>query len=354
MLFTGYAPVHYACFRPLQRELEAVGGVDVLLAGGTRSRAEDGSYRYDRAGMFAPFGVDPDTVLPVDDLAELDVDLVVCANTKAILPRFTERVVEIFHGLSFRNLSVREENAGKDAYFLVGPYMRRAFTERGLLEGDDDPRGVSVGFPKTDALLDGTHDRDAIIAREGLSGERPVVLYAPTGAKHNSLETMGEDVLRRLKESAAFDVLVKLHDHPKNRIDWRSRLAPLEDEHLRVAQSPDVVELMTAADVLLSDASSVSNEFSLLDRPMVFLDVPELIANAAARENSALDLETWGRRCGDVVTGPEDAVATLERALAEPGRHGEVRRAMAADLFYNPGTATKAAVGWLMRELQPA
>jgi hypothetical protein len=354
VLFTGYAPVHYACFRPLQRELERVDGVEVLLSGGTRSRTEDGSYRYDRAGMFAPFGVDPDAVLPVDELDERDVDLVVCSNTKAILPRSATRVVEIFHGLSFRNLSVREENAGKDAYFLVGPYMRRAFTERGLLEGDDDPRGVSVGFPKTDALLDGSLDREAIVAREGLSCERPVVLYAPTGAKHNSLETMGEDVLRRLKESAAFDVLIKLHDHPKHKIDWRSRLAPLEDEHLRVAHSPDVVELMFASDLLLSDASSVSNEYSLLDRPMAFLDVPELIAHAAARENSALDLETWGRRCGDVVERPEDAVAALERALAEPERHGDVRRAMAADLFYNPGGATGAAVSWLMRELQPA
>ena len=131
VLFTGYAPVHYACFRPLHRQLERAGDVEVLLAGGTRTRDEDGDYLYDRAGMFAPFGIDPDGVLPVAELAEHDVDVVVCSNTKAILPRSTGRVVEIFHGLSFRNLAVREENAGKDAYFLIGPYMRRAFTARG-------------------------------------------------------------------------------------------------------------------------------------------------------------------------------------------------------------------------------
>ena len=134
----------------------------------------------------------------------------------------------------------------------------------------------------------------------------------------------------------------------------RTRLAPLEDEHLRVASSPDVVELMFAADLLMTDASSVSSEYSLLDRPMVFLDVPELIAHAAARDNSALDLDTWGRRCGDVVEGPEDVVAAVARALEAPDRHSDVRRAMAGDLFYNPGRATGAAVGWLMRELQPA
>jgi hypothetical protein len=350
VLFTGYAPVHYACFRPLHRELERMDGVEVLLAGGTRSRGPDGEYVYDRAAMYAPFGIGLDRVLTVDEIAGRDVDLLFCANTKAIRPGSAERTIEIFHGVSFRNLAVREENADKDVYFLVGPYMRRAFAGRGLL-AEDDPRGVAVGFPKTDALLDGSLDRDAVLAAEGLSGERPVVLYAPTGAKHNSLETMGEDVLRRLKAGGAFDVLVKLHDHPKNAFDWRARLAPLEDEHFRVARGPDVVEHLYAADALITDASSVANEYALLDRPIVFLDVPHLLAAVRRREGSALDLRTWGRRAGEVVFDPSDAVRAVAAALEHPERRSEIRRDMAADLFYNPGRGTQTAMTWLAEEL---
>ena len=350
VLFTGYAPVHYACFRPLHAELERIEGVDVRVAGGTRRRGDDGEYVYDADAMYGPFGIDAASVLTVDELAELDVDALFCANTNAIAPRSAGRTIEIFHGLSFRNLCVREENAGKDAYFLLGPYMRRAFARSGLLDAGD-PRGVAVGFPKTDPLLDGRLDRDAILAAEGLSGERQVVLYAPTGAKRNSLETMGEEVLRRLRDWGAVDVLVKLHDHPKKAIDWPARLAPLEGAHLRLARTPDVVECLFAADLLISDASSVVNEYALLDRPIVFLDVPELLAAARDREGSALDLDTWGRRGGEVVAEPAEVVGAVARGLEHPERRSEVRGAIAADLFYNPGHATDAAMGWVREEL---
>src|SRR2546430_17428872 len=104
--------------------------------------------------MYGPFGIDAASVLTVDELAELDVDALFCANTNAIAPRSAARTIEIFHGLSFRNLCVREENAGKDAYFLLGPYLRRAFASTGRLDAGH-PRGVAVGFTKRDHPLAG-------------------------------------------------------------------------------------------------------------------------------------------------------------------------------------------------------
>src|SRR5436309_291996 len=157
---------------------------------------------------------------------------------------------------------------------------------------------------------------------------------------------MGEEVLRRLRDWGAVDVLVKLHDHPKKAIDWPARLAPLEGEHLRLARTPDVVECLFAADLLISDASSVVNEYALLDRPIVFLDVPELLAAARDREGSALDLDTWGRRGGEVVADPADVVGAVARGLEHPERRSDVRRAIAADLFFNPGSATAAPRRW--------
>ena len=103
------------------------------------------------------------------------------------------------------------------------------------------------------------------------------MLYAPTGELRNSLETMGEELIAKLDALDRYDILVKLHDHPHGATDWWSRLAPLESEHVRLVREPDVVRTMSIADLLISDASSVANEFALLDRPIVFLDVPELI-----------------------------------------------------------------------------
>jgi hypothetical protein len=349
VLFTGYAPVHFLCFAPLYRMLTGMPDAEVRLAGGFRSKTDDG-YAYDDR-MFAELGVPAEHVLPMEAMREESFDVLFAANTKVITPRRVRHRVQIFHGISFRNRSIRSANMNCDHYFLAGPYMRRKFAEAGLLP-DDDPRGLSIGFMKTDPLLDGSLDRDALLASHGFDGSRPVLLYAPTGQKHCSLETIGPDVLRALADTGAYDVLVKLHDHPHgDPTDWAARLAPLESDHLRIVRDYDVIPQLYVADLLITDASSVSSEYSLLDRPMVFLDVPRLIERSRAKDESMVDTDTWGLRCGTLVERSEDAADAVERSLADPGRLADVRQAMARDMFYNPGRATRAAADWLRQVL---
>jgi CDP-glycerol glycerophosphotransferase (TagB/SpsB family) len=228
--------------------------------------------------------------------------------------------------------------------------MHRGFVEAGILQADD-PRAVPIGFPKTDRLLNGELDRATLLARYGFDGSRPVILYAPTGQKKNSMETMGKEVLRTLLKADRYDILVKLHDHPKKVIDWPARLAKLDGPHFKVAPELDVIPLLFLADLLITDASSVSSEYSLLDRPMVFLDVPELLARAEMKDGARVDLNTWGRKCGPVANSPEDAAALVERSLENPHEYLEVRQAMAKDLFYHPGRATQAATDWILQHL---
>jgi hypothetical protein len=315
------------------------------VSGGLRRTNDAGLRADDTEAMYAPFGVPSELIVQTEELAELDVDVLFCANTKAIAPRSCRRSIQLFHGLSFRNRAVRSENAAYSNYFILGPYMRRAFEGRGILPAHDR-RVARIGFPKTDRLLDGTLDRNAILREFGFSGKRPVVLYAPTGAHGNSLETCGEELLRGLAGVNDYDVIVKPHDHPKAGIDWYERLAPLESEHLRLLRTPDAIPALYAADLLISDASSIANEYLLLDRPIVFLDVPELIA-AAAAEDDRLDLDTWGRKGGIVAAGAAAALKAVANGLAAPQAQTETRKAIARDIFYNPGTATDAALGWL-------
>lgn len=107
----------------------------------------------------------------------------------------------------------------------------------------------------------------------------------------------------------------------------------------------DVIPLLFLADVLITDASSVANEYALLDRPLVYLDVPELIQ--ASRDVGAfVDLETWGRRGGVVVERPAEVEAAVADSLAHPARLAPIRAAIVRDLFYHPGKATEAASAW--------
>ncbi len=340
LLFTGYAPVHFTCFRPLYERLARTPGVEVYVSGGLR-RGEGEMTTHDAEAMYAPFGLPPEMTLTVEQIADMEFDVLFCANTKAIRPRNVRRTVQIFHGLSFRNRSARPANSEYDYYFIVGPYMKRRFEELAVLQRDDE-RALEVGFLKTDRLLDGSLDREELLARHGLSGDRPILLYAPTGALHNSLETMGEELIGRIGTSEAYDLLVKPHDHAKGDVDWFERLAPLTTDRVRLVRDPDVIPLLYLADALITDASSVAYEYSLLDRPIVFLDVPELLAEAGG--DGRLDMRTWGRRAGDLAAEPDQAMRVLDRAIEQPGRHGEIRRAMVRDLFYNPGRSTEVAV----------
>jgi CDP-Glycerol:Poly(glycerophosphate) glycerophosphotransferase len=345
VLFTGYAPVHFLCFRPLYQRLTELPGVEVFVSGGLRTTTEHG-FIYDGAGMYAPFGIPDERILSVDAIQERPFDVLFSANKRIITPPANIGTrIQIFHGVSFRNRGVRPENLAYTTFFLIGPYMRRKFIDTGLV-AEDDPRLVAVGFPKTDALLTGGLDRQTLLARYGCDGTRPVLLYAPTGQAHNSLETMGKDVIRRLSATGKYELLIKPHDHPTNTgLDWFDELAPLEGQHTRVVRELDVIPLLLLADLLITDASSVANEYTLLNRPIVYLDVPELIQ--AARDVGAfVDLETWGRRGGLVVERPDEVEQAIASCLAEPDRRSAVRSAIAQDLFYNLGGATEAAICW--------
>lgn len=350
ILFTGYAPVHFLCFRPLYDRLIRRPEVELFVSGGLRS-GHDGAFAYDGPGLYRRFGVPEERILPVEALPRHCFDVVFAANRRVIVPRRNiGALVQIFHGVSFRNRAVREENLIFDYLFLIGPYMRRKFVERRLL-AEHDPRGVSIGFPKTDALLTGGLERAEVLAPYGFDGSRPVLLYAPTGEAANSLETVGEEVIHLLADTGRYDLLIKPHDHPKNKaIDWPAALAPLEDAHTRLVRDDDVVPLLHASDLLLTDASSVANEYTLLDRPIVFIDVPELIARAE-RGSGSLDLRSWGRKGGLLARTPDEVVDAVAASLAHPERLSPVRKAIAADLFYNPGCATDAAVAWLTEHL---
>ncbi|HKY03012.1 MAG TPA: CDP-glycerol glycerophosphotransferase family protein [Burkholderiales bacterium] len=350
ILFSGYAPVHFVCFKPLYERLSALPGVDVYMSGGIRSGPK-GNYHYDEAAMYRSFDLPGDRVLSVSAIRDLDFDVLFTAHTKLILPRSVGKTIQVFHGISFRNKAVRPENMSCDHYFLVGPYMKRRFVEAGLLQNDDE-RAVEVGFMKTDRLLNGELGRSRILNEIGFKGDRPILLYAPTGAHDNSLEIMGEEVIRQLCASDAYDVLVKPHDHPKNRdIDWAARLAPLENDHCKVTKEPDIVRLMYVADLLISDASSAANEFTLLDRPIVFLDTPALLDAARLAQNSMLDLDTWGRKAGLVVHAPQEVCAAVEASLEAPRANSDLRQAMSKDFFYHRGGATDTAMAWLQQHV---
>jgi CDP-glycerol glycerophosphotransferase (TagB/SpsB family) len=258
--------------------------------------------------------------------------------------------IHTFHGVSFKGKAFTDKVLKFDRLFVVGPYMKRRFVEKGIL-AENDPRLAMVGMPKLDPLVDGTLQRVEVLGRIGLPWDRPTVLYAPTWRKESSLYSMGEEVIRSLVQKD-WNVLVKLHDlcyYPSyNNVDWEARLRPLQHRNLRVIRDYNVVPYLFASDLLITDGSSVGNEFTLLNRPIIFLEAPQLVEKYKA----TIDLETWGTKTGRLVKSPGELLEAVEWSLAHPQEQSEIRRAAAADIFFKPGTATDRAVEQIYAALE--
>jgi len=257
---------------------------------------------------------------------------------------------QIYHGVSFKGRMYEESILDYDKLFLIGEDMRRRYIARNILT-PDDPRIERIGMPKTDRLVDGSLDRTEVLQRLGLDPTRQTVLYAPTWRKESSLYSMGRQIMSDLPKRLPVNLLIKLHDlvmdPATNPVDWRKELPQFEQGNVRVVRDVDIVPWMFASDVLISDASSVANEFLLLDRPILFIDVPALFE----RYKDTIDLGGWGRRTGEVVTTYEELIQALRQALQSPQEKSEIRREAAADIFYNPGRATRAAMAAIYRVL---
>jgi glycosyltransferase involved in cell wall biosynthesis len=265
------------------------------------------------------------------------------------LPRRTRRV-HLFHGVAGKY--------GLDAPTRIAPVVStfdrlmfpnadrlRSYAEAGLVD-PDGPTAALIGYPKVDCLVDGSLDRTAISSGLGLDRSRPTVLYAPTWSPHSSLSASGEQIIRSLA-GLGLNVIVKLHDRSYDRshrasggVDWDSRIERVCARHgVRFVRDMDVSPYLYAADALVTDHSSVGFEFMLLDRPIVVVDCPELLARARINPDKVTSL----RSAADVVAANAVAAAVAD-ALADPLRHSERRRAIAAEMFYRPGSASIRAV----------
>src|SRR6185437_5023434 len=107
------------------------------------------------------------------------------------------------------------------------------------------------------------------------------------------------------------------------------------------AEVADSSPLLAAADVMVTDHSSIGFEYLVLDRPLVVFDAPDLARTARINPDKIVLL----RSAATVVHTPGDTVRAAAAAIAEPARLSAARRRIARDMFFDAGGATSRAVG---------
>jgi CDP-glycerol glycerophosphotransferase (TagB/SpsB family) len=257
--------------------------------------------------------------------------------------------INFFHGVAGKyDLDEPQKLAGSplthcDRVGFINRERLERYVGAGAVSAD---RAVLIGFPKLDDLVNGRWRPADVRAGLGLDPHLGTVLYAPTFSVANSLHAGGEPLIDALL-STGLNVVVKLHDRsmvPSERytggVDWPARLDRFAgNPRFALARAGDAVPFLAAADVLVTDHSTVGFEFALLDRPIVVFDAPEL------RQAARIAADKWAllRSMATVVSSPAELGKAVLDAFADPARLRLARR-QARDLFAYPGHATDRAL----------
>jgi glycosyltransferase involved in cell wall biosynthesis len=348
ILFEAASPMSLTIFMPLYERLKRDPRVDLWFTSCATA--------WEPHQIFAGFGITENILSrAASRWFKTDAYINVDFWDMTWLHRHTQRI-HLFHGVAGKyNLDAPVDLAPTIAAFdclmFVNADRRQRYIEAGLV-ADDERCAPIVGYPKVDCLVDGSLDRQTIARSLQLDPSVPTVIYAPTWSPESSLNTVGLDVVERLA-AAGLQVIVKLHDRSYDRqhrgsggIDWAAQLRRYDGHpRVRIARESNGCPFMVASDAMVSDHSSIAFEYMLLDRPLIVLDRPELIAKAAISREKVERL----RAGADVATDPREVTNTVLAALQQPQRLSAERQRTAAALFFKPGNATDRALALVYR-----
>ncbi|RSD26974.1 CDP-glycerol glycerophosphotransferase family protein [Mesobacillus subterraneus] len=145
----------------------------------------------------------------------------------------------------------------------VVPYYAEAF-------GMDEDRIYPLGLPRTDYFF--SNSNTALKERffneyPNLRGKK-LLLYAPTyrGKSHYQDDFQSPIDFQILEEKLGGEYRILIHLHPYMRV------TDISDQKFvyHIQKEYSILELMSLADILITDYSSVIFDYSLLGKPMVF------------------------------------------------------------------------------------
>jgi CDP-glycerol:poly(glycerophosphate) glycerophosphotransferase len=355
VLVDARTPVNYTMVAPIHRAMAADPRVSFYFTASEEPERLHDIYREALSARSARPGQAPELRLIAPSAAwRMRFDAYIASDyVWQPLPRGTCRI-QIFHGVAgkYGFDAPTESLRAWDRLFFINRRRMRNVIAAGALDADSKAIRL-VGMPKADCLVDGTFQRDAVLEGLDLDPTLPTVLYAPTRSPESSLNAMGLDLVRGF-QARPLNLIVKLHDRQRDLrhaysggVDWIEALRPLLGPRTALAPAADISPYLVAADLMITDHSSAGFEFLLQDRPLVRIHRPELLRGA----NIHPDYVSLLASASESVLTADDALAAVDRGLADPATRSAARRAVAAELFYRPGSATARSVAELYEAL---
>ncbi len=259
-----------------------------------------------------------------------------------------------WHGTPMKKMGT-DIGAGNTAFANEGESHFDVMMSQGHFETDVFSRSfkipkekfLEVGLPRNDILANYTEEqRTTIRTRLGIKQNQTVILYCPTFREYDKDESLGVVMappmdLKRWERELGEGYVLLMRAHYEV-----SKVMKIEDNEFvrNMTDYPDLNDLYIAADILISDYSSVFFDYSITGKPMLHF---------------CYDYEKYSSKRGmyfdirEKISGGanEDQVIELIKSV---DMTAESQKAVSfRDEFVNfYGSAAKAAVDCIARELK--
>jgi CDP-glycerol glycerophosphotransferase (TagB/SpsB family) len=264
----------------------------------------------------------PHVIVAAEDLTYL--------HLRAHLP--FSRFVHTRHGLANKGIPARSFRAA-DYVCVTSEFVRDEFLAQGI-----QPRREYwvTGYIQMDNLFSAPRPLQ-------IPAGKKVVLYAPTWHHGLSSLPMLHSRVAELLHGGRSDTFVVIKPHPLVQEGQDPSLAPWMQTLREVCRTypntlliedrgEDVMPWLKAADVLVTDASSVQLEYLALNRPLVLIDNPDRFTSLHFDPKG---LEWVWRDMGDAQTDVDKLPAAIATALDHPQERAAQRAVYRERLFGN-------------------
>jgi len=207
------------------------------------------------------------------------------------------------------NEMVRRENLA-DLICVPGPWHKEI-----LQKNVFSPIEVT-GFIKSDRLFGpAACTRNDFCRQYDIPEDAKIILYAPTfNAELSAIPTLGEQIVQVCEPDDRY-LVIKLHTMTDVRLVELHRRLAAAHPRIRFVEDIDVTPAMAAADILISDVSSVLVEFMALNRPVIAVNNPRQQEYEGYRPN---DIEYQVRDACLQVAGSDELLCAVDCALRQP------------------------------------
>lgn len=206
-------------------------------------------------------------------------------------PQFVGCMAHIFHSVADGSLYHKGSLDNYDVVLTIGNFAEKGIREIESLRGLKRKDCVALGLPYLDVLAENAAQQAAPKKEEG----QPTILMAPSWGKKGFLSVYGHEFIRQLAEKG-YNIIVR--PHPQSKIseaemldEMKLELAPYKNVH--IDEEIDGTVSMAAADVLISDNSSIRFDYAFIYcRPVITLEVPAQNFDVYERADMKYNWET--------------------------------------------------------------